>query len=111
MDYNPRVTKTEEQFIELMANLNLPKPKKIDVALPANFLDGADDAPVAAPPAPQRPLRELKPDLAHDLLKAGGAWVYLDVRTKGAFLCDGGSGAQRGLVFAKAVLSKLQTAS
>ena len=26
---NPRLTKTKEEFIELMNNLNLPKPKKI----------------------------------------------------------------------------------
>jgi sulfur dioxygenase len=34
---NPRlVGKTKEQFIELMNNLNLPKPKYIDQAVPAN---------------------------------------------------------------------------
>lgn len=35
---NPRLAgKSREQFIELMNNLNLPKPKLIDVAVPANL--------------------------------------------------------------------------
>jgi sulfur dioxygenase len=38
--YNPRLTKTEEGFVELMAGLNLPYPKKIDASLPANLKDG-----------------------------------------------------------------------
>lgn len=27
--YNPRLTKTLEEFVDIMNNLNLPKPKKI----------------------------------------------------------------------------------
>jgi sulfur dioxygenase len=38
--YNPRLTKTKEAFIEIMNNLNLPKPKKIDEAVPANKVCG-----------------------------------------------------------------------
>jgi sulfur dioxygenase len=38
--YNPRLTKTEDAFAELMAGLNLPYPKKIDASLPANLKDG-----------------------------------------------------------------------
>jgi sulfur dioxygenase len=35
--HNPRVAgRSREQFVELMAGLNLPQPKMIDVALPAN---------------------------------------------------------------------------
>lgn len=35
--HNPRLTgKSREEFIHLMENLNLPKPKKIDLAVPAN---------------------------------------------------------------------------
>lgn len=35
--HNPRIAgKTEEQFVEIMDNLALPRPKKIDVAVPAN---------------------------------------------------------------------------
>eukprot|EP00599_Poterioochromonas_sp_BG-1_P006054 CAMPEP_0173134862 /NCGR_PEP_ID=MMETSP1105-20130129/1547_1 /TAXON_ID=2985 /ORGANISM="Ochromonas sp., Strain BG-1" /LENGTH=380 /DNA_ID=CAMNT_0014046747 /DNA_START=134 /DNA_END=1276 /DNA_ORIENTATION=+ len=37
---NPRLTKTREEFIQIMANLNLPKPKKIDEAVPANKVCG-----------------------------------------------------------------------
>lgn len=40
--YNPRLTLTREKFIDLMANLNLPEPKKIHVALPLNQRCGAD---------------------------------------------------------------------
>jgi glyoxylase-like metal-dependent hydrolase (beta-lactamase superfamily II) len=39
--YNPRfVGKTKASFIELMASLNLPNPKKIMEAVPANELCG-----------------------------------------------------------------------
>lgn len=39
---NPRLGagKTVEEFIEIMANLNLPYPKRIDIAVPANRLCG-----------------------------------------------------------------------
>ncbi len=39
---NPRLkdSNTEEEFIAIMDNLNLPYPKKIDVALPANMNGG-----------------------------------------------------------------------
>ncbi len=43
--YNPRLTKTEEQFVEIMANLNLAYPKKIDEALPANMVCGLHELP------------------------------------------------------------------
>ncbi|XP_011192725.1 persulfide dioxygenase ETHE1, mitochondrial [Zeugodacus cucurbitae] len=43
--YNPRLTKTKEEFIEIMNNLNLPYPKKIDVSLPANRECGVYDIP------------------------------------------------------------------
>mmetsp|Transcript_11766 Transcript_11766/g.28692 ORF Transcript_11766/g.28692 Transcript_11766/m.28692 type:complete len:385 (+) Transcript_11766:76-1230(+) len=35
--------KTEEQFVAIMKNLNLPYPKKIDASLPANLLCGYPD--------------------------------------------------------------------
>ena len=35
--HNPRAAgKSREEFIHIMQNLNLPKPKKIDIAVPAN---------------------------------------------------------------------------
>ena len=37
---NPRLTKTEEDFVSIMANLNLPYPKKIDEAVPKNLVCG-----------------------------------------------------------------------
>lgn len=43
--YNPRLnlSKTEEDFVEIMKNLNLAYPKKMDVAVPANFKCGYID--------------------------------------------------------------------
>lgn len=42
---NARIAnRTEEVFVETMANLNLPKPKMIDVAVPANKLLGLQHA-------------------------------------------------------------------
>ncbi|KAM3873034.1 persulfide dioxygenase ETHE1, mitochondrial [Diretmus argenteus] len=38
--FNPRLTKSLEEFEEIMSNLNLPKPSKIDVAVPANLVCG-----------------------------------------------------------------------
>uniref|UniRef100_A0A668S4N3 Persulfide dioxygenase ETHE1, mitochondrial n=1 Tax=Oreochromis aureus TaxID=47969 RepID=A0A668S4N3_OREAU len=38
--FNPRLTKSMEEFVELMNNLNLPKPKKIDISVPANLVCG-----------------------------------------------------------------------
>jgi len=40
---NPRLTKSKSEFVELMANLNLPYPKKIDAAVPANMVCGITD--------------------------------------------------------------------
>lgn len=41
---NPRLAgKTREQFIEIMNNLNLPKPKLIDEAVPANRFCGLEE--------------------------------------------------------------------
>ncbi|KAL4657618.1 persulfide dioxygenase ETHE1, mitochondrial [Arapaima gigas] len=41
--FNPRLTKSLEEFVKIMANLNLPKPAKIDVAVPANLVCGLHD--------------------------------------------------------------------
>nr|XP_019612157.1 PREDICTED: persulfide dioxygenase ETHE1, mitochondrial isoform X2 [Rhinolophus sinicus] len=37
---NPRLTLSCEEFVKVMDNLNLPKPKQIDVAVPANMRCG-----------------------------------------------------------------------
>uniref|UniRef100_UPI0037E8D29F persulfide dioxygenase ETHE1, mitochondrial n=1 Tax=Semicossyphus pulcher TaxID=241346 RepID=UPI0037E8D29F len=38
--FNPRLTKSLEEFVKIMDNLNLPKPNKIDIAVPANLVCG-----------------------------------------------------------------------
>ncbi|XP_062842162.1 persulfide dioxygenase ETHE1, mitochondrial [Trichomycterus rosablanca] len=38
--FNPRLTKSLEEFVKIMDNLNLPKPARIDVAVPANLVCG-----------------------------------------------------------------------
>ncbi|MBF5046541.1 MBL fold metallo-hydrolase [Aggregicoccus sp. 17bor-14] len=44
--HNPRLAgKTREQFVEVMRNLHLPRPKKIDVAVPANRACGYPQSP------------------------------------------------------------------
>lgn len=40
---NSRLTKSKAEFIDIMANLNLPYPKKIDASLPANLKCGCQD--------------------------------------------------------------------
>lgn len=37
---NPRLTKSVDQFVALMDSLNLPRPKLIDTAGPANLVCG-----------------------------------------------------------------------
>jgi sulfur dioxygenase len=38
--YNPRLTKSKEEFVDIMANLNLPYPCKFDASVPANLVCG-----------------------------------------------------------------------
>jgi sulfur dioxygenase len=55
--HNPRVGdgKTEGQFAEIMNNLNLPAPKKIDVAVPANLHCGiVPESSMSGDPIPER---------------------------------------------------------
>ncbi|MBN1238512.1 MAG: MBL fold metallo-hydrolase [Gammaproteobacteria bacterium] len=56
--YNPRVggTRSEEDFVGFMRNLNLPHPRQIDVAVPANLRCGRVEAG-EPPPADWAPLR------------------------------------------------------
>ena len=37
---NPRLTSPEDQFVQVMNGLNLPRPKKFDEAVPANLVCG-----------------------------------------------------------------------
>ncbi|CAK8693972.1 unnamed protein product [Clavelina lepadiformis] len=41
--HNTRLTKTKEEFIKIMDNLNLPYPKRLDESLPANLMCGVTD--------------------------------------------------------------------
>eukprot|EP00928_Gymnodinium_smaydae_P080534 TRINITY_DN6420_c0_g1_i3.p1 TRINITY_DN6420_c0_g1~~TRINITY_DN6420_c0_g1_i3.p1 ORF type:complete len:892 (+),score=140.76 TRINITY_DN6420_c0_g1_i3:70-2745(+) len=41
--FNPRLTKSREEFAKIMSELNLPRPKLIDTAVPANMVCGAQD--------------------------------------------------------------------
>ncbi|XP_021301030.1 persulfide dioxygenase ETHE1 homolog, mitochondrial-like isoform X1 [Herrania umbratica] len=41
--YNPRLARDEETFEKIMENLNLPYPKMLDVAVPANMACGLQD--------------------------------------------------------------------
>ncbi|XP_012941863.1 persulfide dioxygenase ETHE1, mitochondrial [Aplysia californica] len=43
--FNPRLSKPKSEFVEIMTKLNLPYPKQIDVALPANLVCGVFDVP------------------------------------------------------------------
>jgi sulfur dioxygenase len=55
--HNPRVGdgKTEEEFVQIMDNLHLPAPKKIDVAVPANLHCGiVPPTSMSGEPLPER---------------------------------------------------------
>uniref|UniRef100_A0A915KKV6 Persulfide dioxygenase ETHE1, mitochondrial n=1 Tax=Romanomermis culicivorax TaxID=13658 RepID=A0A915KKV6_ROMCU len=43
LKYNLRLTKSKEEFVEIMKNLNLAKPAQIDRAVPANLVCGILD--------------------------------------------------------------------
>mmetsp|Transcript_14146 Transcript_14146/g.27482 ORF Transcript_14146/g.27482 Transcript_14146/m.27482 type:complete len:241 (+) Transcript_14146:137-859(+) len=45
--FNPRLTKSLDEFIDIMNNLNLPYPTKIDESLPANLVCGLHEVPPA----------------------------------------------------------------
>mmetsp|Transcript_89960 Transcript_89960/g.188087 ORF Transcript_89960/g.188087 Transcript_89960/m.188087 type:complete len:427 (+) Transcript_89960:134-1414(+) len=43
LKFNPRLTATKEGFVKIMSELNLPYPKQIDRAVPANLVCGVQD--------------------------------------------------------------------
>jgi sulfur dioxygenase len=82
---NPRVAgKTEQEFITIMESLNLPKPQRMDEAVPANLTSGVrHDAGGAGAPemrAAAGYAGDLSPALACAWWQAGDA-VLVDVRT------------------------------
>lgn len=46
--FNPRLSKGRDAFIKIMAELGLAPPKMLDIALPANLIDGEGAVPAAA---------------------------------------------------------------
>ena len=83
---NPRIAgKSEAEFVAIMAALDLPKPKRIDEAVPANLTSGIrhdlDGALLLQP----RPVQagyagDVSPQLAWQWVQGGEA-VLVDVRT------------------------------
>ena len=57
--YNPRIggAADERDFVGLMENLNLPHPKQIDIAVPANLLSGRPADGKVPSPAGWGPVR------------------------------------------------------
>ena len=82
---NARVAgKTRDEFVDTMNQLNLPKPKRIDEAVPANLSSGlrhdaGGDALLAVKPASGY-AGDVSPQLAWAWVQAGEA-VLVDVRT------------------------------
>ncbi len=83
---NPRVAgKSEAEFIAIMNALNLPRPRRIDEAVPANLTSGlrhdADGALLMTPrPGQGGYAGDVSPQLAWRWVQAGEA-VLVDVRT------------------------------
>ena len=84
--------KTEAEFIDIMSNLHLPKPKRIDEAVPANLNSGVrhdagEHVGTSAAAANDQQARaaqgyagDVAPQLAFDWWQAGDA-VLVDVRS------------------------------
>ena len=89
---NPRISgKTEAQFVEIMDNLHLPRPKRMDEVVPVNLSSGIrhdaseNNRPLGAPVATAvRPAEgyagDVSPQLACQWWQAGEA-VLVDVRS------------------------------
>ena len=89
MKHNVRIAgQTKEQFVATMNNLNLPKPRRIDEAVPANLNSGlrqdAGGEPVRNDVLTIRPAQgyagDVTPELAWHWVQSGEA-VLVDVRS------------------------------
>ncbi len=83
--HNARVAgKSQAEFVAIMRALNLPKPKRIDEAVPANLTSGirhdADGAELMQPRAAGGYAGDVSPQLAWQWVQSGEA-VLVDVRT------------------------------
>ena len=76
--------KTQAEFVETMNNLNLPKPKRIDEAVPANLTSGLRHDAAGDDMMNVRPAKgyagDVSPQLAWSWVQSGKA-VLVDVRT------------------------------
>jgi glyoxylase-like metal-dependent hydrolase (beta-lactamase superfamily II)/rhodanese-related sulfurtransferase len=82
---NPRIAgKTEAEFVAIMSALNLPRPKRMDEAVPANLSSGMRQDAGGGPLLDARPAAgyagDVLPQLAYKWWKTGEA-VLVDVRT------------------------------
>ena len=79
---NPRVAgRTLAEFVAIMNELNLPKPRRIDEAVPANLASGLrHDAGGGDAPRAQGYAGDVTPQVAYEWWQAGDA-VLVDVRT------------------------------
>ena len=82
---NPRIAgKTKAEFIAIMDTLGLPKPKRIDEAVPANLTSGLRHDAGGGPLLEARPAAgyagDVSPQLAYKWWRSGDA-VLVDVRT------------------------------
>jgi glyoxylase-like metal-dependent hydrolase (beta-lactamase superfamily II)/rhodanese-related sulfurtransferase len=83
--HNPRLAgKTEAEFIAIMDALNLPRPRRMDEAVPANLTSGLrhdlDGALLLQPRPAQGYAGDVSPQLAWSWVQVGDA-VLVDVRT------------------------------
>jgi glyoxylase-like metal-dependent hydrolase (beta-lactamase superfamily II) len=82
---NPRIAgKTEAEFVGIMNSLNLPRPKRMDEAVPANLSSGMRQDAGGGPLLDARPAAgyagDVSPQLAYKWWQSGEA-VLVDVRT------------------------------
>ena len=83
--HNARIAgKTRDEFVAIMNNLNLPRPRRMDEAVPANLTSGlrhdADGALLQQPRPASGYAGDVSPQLAWAWLQAGVA-LLVDVRT------------------------------
>ena len=80
--HNPRIAgKTEAQFIAIMHALQLPQPKRINEAVPANLTLGIRHDAGAPPAAVQGYAGDISPQTAFEWWQNGSA-TLIDVRTQ-----------------------------
>jgi len=75
--FNPRLSKSEDEHVAIMAALNLPRPARMDVAVPANLTRGLrpDEEIAAEPGAPWAPVTRS----ATGAPRVDGAWLAAHV--------------------------------